>query len=349
MSTDEIAQATIDLQLITNSQLQDVWRGLGSRQVSPDELKQALVGRELLTSYQLSRLMAGEKNGYFYGDYKVLYFVGSGSFARVYRAVQRATGQVFAVKVLRRRFCGDQSPNAQLVRDQFRREAKMGMTLRHPNITPIYDVGLDGDAHYLVMEFVEGRNLREFVEKRRQCEPEESLRLIMDVVSGLDYAFQRGIAHRDIKLSNILVSSRGTAKLVDFGLAALGKELDADMSGDLVNPRTVDYAALERATGVRRDDMRSDIYFVGCMLYHMLTGQSPLRETKNRMQRLNKARFQQIEPIRKLLPGLPPAVANLINKSLQFEPEKRYQSPKEFLVDLQNALQKLHEPPLDQV
>ncbi|MDH3717573.1 MAG: serine/threonine protein kinase, partial [Planctomycetota bacterium] len=348
MSTEQIAQAVIDLQLITEPQLQEIWSGLGTRKVSPDELTQALVGRELLTSYQLSRLMAGEKSGYFYGDYKVLYFVGSGSFARIYRAVQHATGQVFAVKVLRRRYCSDTSEAGQQTRDQFRREAKMGMTLRHPNIAPIYDVGIEGDAHYLVMEFVEGRNLRDFVEKRQHCDPEESLRLMMDIVSGLDYAFQRGIAHRDIKLSNVLVSARGTAKLVDFGLAALGKDLADDVPDDLANPRTVDYAALERATGVRRDDLRSDIFFVGCMLYHMLTGESPLPETKNRMQRLNKDRFQQIKPIRKVLPSLPSSVVGVVNKSLQFDADMRYQSPKEFLIDLQSAIQKLHEPPLDQ-
>ncbi len=147
----------------------------------------------------------------------------------------------------------------------------------------------------------------------------------------------------------MLVSSRGAVKLVDFGLAGLGKELTEDLPGDMVNPRTVDYAALERGSGVRRDDMRSDIYFVGCMLYHLLTGVSPLSETKNRMQRLNKARFQQVEPIRKLLPSLPASVVAVINRSLQFDPDRRYQSPKEMLLDLQSTLQKLHEPPLDQV
>ncbi|MGB6044609.1 MAG: serine/threonine-protein kinase [Pirellulales bacterium] len=348
MSSDEVAQAAHDLKLINDRQLREIWSMLGSRDVSSDDLTQALIGQELLTSYQLGRLKSGEKSGYFYGDYKVLYFVGSGSFARVYRVVQQATGQVFALKVLRSRYGRDSSEAGAQVRDQFRREAELGMTLRHSNIVPIYDVGVEGDAHYMVMDFVEGRNLRDFVEKRNQCDADESLRLIMDVLSGLDYAFQRGIAHRDIKLSNVLVSSRGTAKLVDFGLAELGREVTDDAFKDIQNPRTIDYAALERATGVRRDDLRSDIYFVGCMLYHMLSGKSPLPDTKNRMKRLSKARYQEIVPIRKLMPGLHSSVVALVNRSLEFDATRRYQTPKEFLIDAQHAIRKLDEPPLDQ-
>ena len=182
------------------------------------------------------------------------------------------------------------------------REGKLGLTLRHPNIVPIYDVASDGKSHYLVMEFVEGWNLSDLVKIRTKIEPLQATRLMMDMVEGLRYAFDHGLTHRDLKLNNVLVTTAGQAKLVDFGLAALDENFDDDLGDEMPNARTIDYAALERATDVRKDDTRSDIYFMGCIFYHMLTGQSPLLETKDRLQRMNKQRFLDVVPIQNAIP-----------------------------------------------
>ncbi len=206
----------------------------------------------------------------------------------------------------------------------------------------IFVVGKDDNTPYLTMEFVEGRNLREFVRIRGKFELSEATRLTSEIASGLQHAALRGICHRDLKLSNVLMSSRGQAKIVDFGLAA-----DDGSSGDddgSSNPRTIDYAGLERLTGVRKDDPRSDIYFLGCMYYHMLTGMPPLSETKDRAQRMQKTRFTEVMPILQVDPALPRIIANVVARAMELKVGMRYQSPGEMLKDLNLVTQKLADP-----
>lgn len=259
-TAEMIAQRAFDLGLLSERHLQEVWGSFGSRAVDLDDFLQTLVRRELLTNYQVDRLVKGERGGFFFGDYKVLYMVGTGTFARVYRAVHKNTGQIVAVKALRNRF--SDSPSQYGL---FLREGELGRSLRHTNIVPIYEVHSTGHVHFLVMEFIEGRNLREFVKVRKLIEPAEATRLMIDVCRGLDYAFQQAVTHRDLRMSNVLVSSRGQAKLVDFGLASADEAMNGTFEFDMPTTRTIDYAALERATGVRKDDPRSDIYFAGCI------------------------------------------------------------------------------------
>jgi len=335
-TAEKIAQRAFDLGLLSERQLREMWAALGSHSVPVDDLLLFLVRRELMTNYQVERLMKGERSGFFFGDYKVLYLVGTGTFARVYRAVHRETGQVVAVKVLRKHFSDSPAQYGQFVR-----EGRVGCTLRHPNVVPIYEVVSEGNTHFLVMEFVEGRNLREFIKIRKKFDPLEATRLLIDITDGLRYAFEHGLTHRDLKTSNVLISSTGRAKLVDFGLAAIDENATDELLEDSPNTRTIDYAALERATGVRKDDTRSDIYFLGCIYYHMLTGVPPLSETTDRLARLSKSRFQEVVPIRKLDPAIPDAVALVVNKAMSLDPKRRYQTPAAMLADLEIAARRL--------
>ncbi len=339
-TAEQIVQRAFDLGLLSERQLRQVWAELGSRNAKIRDLVQLLVRREFMTNYQVERLIKGERTGFFYGEYKVLYLVGTGTFARVFRAVHRDSEQVVALKVLRTRFSENPAQYGQ-----FLREGQVGRALRHPNIVPIYEVISEGKRHFLVMEFIEGRNLREFVKIRKRLAPLEAVRLMVDIAEGLQYAFEHGLTHRDLKMNNVLVSSRGQAKLVDFGLAAMDQILSDEALADLPNVRTVDYAALERATGVRRDDTRSDIYFAGGIFYHMLTGFSPLSETRDRLQRLSRSRFTEVVPIQKVDPALPNAVTLIVNKSMLLDPVRRYQSPADMLHDLRAALKRIEEDP----
>lgn len=327
MTAEKLGQKITDAGLLEQGELEAVWGELGTREVTLDQFTSLLMRRDLLTNFQLDRLFKGERSGYFYGNYKVLYLTGTGTFARVYRAVERGTGRVVAVKVLRKRFRDD-----GVMTEQFLREGQIGTGLKHPNVVPIYEVSSNPNAPYLVMEFVEGRNLREMVKVRKKLTPMESIRIAIDVLTGLAFAAEKGMSHRDLKLSNVLITSKGRAKLVDFGLAAI-RSTETIKDDDSPNARTIDYAGLERASGCRANDPRSDLFFVGCMLYHMVSGQPPMYETRDRIQRLSISRYQNIKPLIQVDPTVPKSIAAFVQKAVELAPEKRYSTPTEMLED----------------
>jgi serine/threonine-protein kinase len=333
ISPEQLLSRISDAGILDARQIESLWAELGTREVPLELVTGLLLRKELLTNYQLERLLKGERGGYFYGDYKVLYLVGTGTFARVYRAVNRSSGRIVCVKALRKRFRDDKSTC-----EQFLREGKIGMQLRHPCIVPIYEV-LDQPSPTLIMEFVEGSNLREFQRMRKKLQPLESMRLTVDILSGLVYAFQQGMTHRDLKMSNVLVTSRGRAKLVDFGLAGLQGGAKGDV--EETNPRTIDYAALERASNCKNNDPRSDLFFVGVMLYNMLAGASPIGDHKDRLSRLSSGRFHNIKPIQFLEPAVPGRLAAFIMRSLELNADKRYTSAQEMHDDARRILARL--------
>lgn len=332
ISPENLAQRIVDAGLLDAKQIESVWAELGTREIKPDDLTSLLLRKELLTNYQLERLFKGEKGGYFYGDCKVLYLVGTGTFARVYRAVNMATGRIVAVKALRKRFREDRQ-----MTENFVREGKIGMQLRHPNVVPIYDVD-SLPSPYLVMEFIEGQNLRDFVKVRKKLGPVDAMKLAVDILAGLAYASEKGMTHRDLKMSNVLVTSRGVAKLVDFGLAGLQGTRREEEGGA---PRTLDYAGLERASGVPNNDPRSDLYFAGVILYHMLAGVSPLGEARDRTSRMSIGRFQNIKPVTVHEANLPNRLVAFVMRSLELNPDKRHSTAQEMYDDARRLLTRL--------
>ena len=200
------------------------------------------------------------------------------------------TGNAVAIKVLRNRFITD--PQA-IVR--FQKEAEAGMKLTHPNIVRILDYGDEDKKHYIIMEYVEGANLRDFLRIRSKLSGEDALPLMVGLCKGLKYSFEHGVTHRDIKATNILVSNAGEAKLVDFGLAGL----QGDEKATMASQRTVDHSALERTCKSEKGDPRSDIFFLGCVFYQMITGQAPMKESesKDMLQKMLVRGFNAIVPL----------------------------------------------------
>ncbi len=320
----------LNLGLVSEPQLLEAQVEAGEGNNDLQDLLRVLERKGFLTPWQRERVLKGHTDGYFLGGYRILYKIASGSFGRVHRAEDPRTGRVVAIKVLRRRWSEDPKQIAQ-----FFREGRVGLQLKHPNIVEVLAINQDeaSQQYYIVMEFVEGGNLREILAIRKKLAAAEALRIIEDAASGLAYAYaEHRLTHRDIKLTNILISSTGEAKLVDFGLAQLmaaGKEkMD----------RTVDYAGLEKATGVQQGDTRSDIYFLGCVLYECLTGRAPLAVTRDRYARMRKERFENVPPIRPDEVDSP-AVIGLVETMMSLSPTRRYQTPGQ-LVDAVKAVRR---------
>lgn len=335
-TSEQLSQRLFDCGLVESNKLDRLFGELGTREVPLEEFQNLLLRREIVTNWQLERLLAGHVTGYFFASYKILYLVGAGTFARVYRAVNVETGAVRALKVLRNRYGEDVETT-----ERFLLEARTVMTLRHPNIVPIYEVESERGRYYMVMDFIEGQNLRDFVRVHKKLNLRSAVTITQDIAAGLDFAFQRGVTHRDLKLSNVLLSSSGRACLTDFGLALADEGFSSVNSDGAGNPRSIDYAGLERATGVGRDDKRSDLFFLGCMLYHMVTGKPALVETRERIQRLSVQRYREITPVTVHEPDLPHRVVVLINRLIDVNPDQRIQTPGKAVREIESVLKAL--------
>jgi len=332
LDTPAAAQLLVRLGLVTEEQLIEAYEEVDPRGADPEPLLRFLERKGYLTPWQSQKVLKRDPDGYFLGGYRILYKIASGSFGRVFRADDMRTGRVVAIKVLRRRW----SEDPQRI-EFFEREGRVGMSLRHPNIVEMLAVNRDpaSGQYYMVMEFVEGGNLREILAIRKKLEPAEALRLIEDAASGLAYAYSRGVTHRDVKLTNILISSQGAAKLVDFGLAKIYSSLEVKNSERI--ERTVDYAGLEKATNVKTGDVRSDIYFLGCVLYEALTGRPPLQVTRDRFARMQRQRFDNVTAMKREEVNAPTSVFTLVETMMSLDPQRRYQTPSQLLDAIKGA------------
>lgn len=336
-SVDKIGHHLVRLELVTQTELAACMDGLRGRNGSAEDLLHLLERRQCLTSYQVGKILRGEADSLVLGRYTLQYRNGSGSFARVFRAKSRDTGEMVGIKLLRQRY----SQNAQSVAE-FHREAEVVKTFDHRNIVPIYEVGQSGDHHYFSMEFIEGGNLRELMRIRHKLSYEDATRSVMDMASGLEYALKRGFTHRDLKMTNVLLSSKGVAKLVDFGLA--GGKLHLNHEPGESSARALEYATLEKATGVPPNDSRSDLFFLGGIYYELLTGVAPFGRARERSDRAQISRYRDVRPIEQVDPQLPKSITSIVDRMMQFSPSARYQRPTDVVFALRGLMQELGAP-----
>ena len=322
-----IVDQVVMLGLVSREQLREA--KADAEDGSPDTTLRMLLRKGALTSWQIDRLKKGDPSGFFFGDSKVLFHLAEGTFARVYRGEHSTTKAPLAIKVLRQRFA-----SISEAVERFHKEAEAGIRLRHPNIVQIIDVGQQDHRHFMIMEYVEGMNLRDFMKLRTRIPSDQAVPLMLGMARGLQYSLERGVTHRDIKGTNILISNSGVAKLVDFGLATMQSD---ETKPGVKSQRTVDYSALERTCKSPKGDPRSDIYFLGCVFYQMVTGQLPMEESesKDMLRKMLKRSFGAIKPINDHRYAPEEELGRIIEKMMKIDLKARYQNMDDVVADLE--------------
>ncbi|HET6880502.1 MAG TPA: bifunctional serine/threonine-protein kinase/formylglycine-generating enzyme family protein [Pirellulales bacterium] len=245
----------------------------GQRPTTAEGMAEALIRVEKLTPFQAAEIAAGRAAGLVLGNYVLLDRIGAGGMGQVFKAWHRRMQRTVAIKML-----PDQAAAGEASIARFRREILSAAQLLHPNIVAAYDADVAAGVHYLVMEYVAGQNLAERLRERGPLPVAQAVKYVLDAARGLAYAHARGLIHRDVKPSNLIVDETDVVKLLDLGLArpaAAIAEAELTSPGDVVG--TLEYMAPEQATGAESVDGRADVYGLGCTLYRLVTGQLPYR------------------------------------------------------------------------
>lgn len=261
--------------------------------------------------------------------------VGRGGMAEVYRARDIRLDRIVAIKTLRADLARD-----HIFQARFRREAQSAASLNHPSIVAVYDTGEDvaGSAPvpYIVMEYVDGRTLRDLLRADRRLLPERAAELVDGILRALDYSHRGGIVHRDIKPANIMITNNGDVKVMDFGIARAMADSAATMTQTAQVIGTAQYLSPEQARG-ERVDARSDIYSTGCVLYELLTGQPPFTGDSPVAIAYQHVREDPIPPSQ-IDPEIPKWADAIVLKAMAKDPAHRYQSAGEMRADIQRAM-----------
>jgi serine/threonine protein kinase len=263
------------------------------------------------------------------GPYRLEQFVGGGGMGAVFRGHDTTLDRVVAVKVL----AGRQSDDEEMLR-RFRNEAQSAARLDHENIGRVYAVGSEGGWHYIVFEFIEGRNLRDIVRDEGPFGIARAVDVAVQVADALEHASQRSVVHRDIKPSNIVITPNGRARIVDMGLARLHQmagDRDLTMSGMTLG--TFDYISPEQARDPRAADVRSDLYSLGCTIFYMLVGRPPFAEG-TMVQKLLQHQQEPPPALETLRPDVPRRLATIVERLMAKDPADRPARPAALVADL---------------
>lgn len=260
------------------------------------------------------------------GRYELLELIGVGGMADIYKAKDITEDRIVAVKILKNEFAGSED----FLR-RFRNESKAIALLSHPNIVKIYDVGFTDKIQFIVMEYIDGITLTEYIERQGVLKWRDAVHFTLQILKALQHAHDRGIVHRDIKSQNVMLMSDGTIKVMDFGIARFNRETDKTISEKAIG--SVHYISPEQARGDITDE-KSDIYSVGVMLYEMLTGQKPFDGDNPVSIALMHMQSQPKRPT-EINSSIPEGLEEIVIKAMQKEPSKRYQTAGEMIKDIE--------------
>lgn len=329
------------------------WRRYQSMSI-PGEVKLFLkwmVINRYVTNYQAQQLTVGRTDQFFLNHYKLLDLIGTGQMAGIFKATH-TLGHVVAIKVVPASKSRD-----PLLLARFQREGRMAVRLKHPNVVRTYHLGRAGGRHYLVMEHLEGETLENVLKRRGKLPFAEGVRLVHQALQGLQHIHEQKLVHRDLKPANLMLvplpppsapdnTLHATLKILDIGL---GRELfdESEASGedamrlttDGMILGTSDYMAPEQARDSHHVDVRADIYSLGCVLYHLLAGQSPFAGS-DPIQQLIRHASEPPKPIRQHEPSVPEGLQAILNRMLAKSPDQRYATPAQAAQALQAFLDK---------
>lgn len=261
--------------------------------------------------------------------YQIIKSIGEGGMANVYLAYDTILDRNVAVKVLR----GDLASDEKFVR-RFQREALSASSLSNPNIVEVYDVGEDNGEYYIVMEYVEGKHLKNLLKKRGKLTVSEVIDIVLQITNGLSVAHDSYIIHRDIKPQNILILDNGLVKITDFGIAVAMNATQLTQTNSVMG--SVHYLPPEQASG-KGATLQSDIYSIGILMYELLTGKLPFKGD-NAVEIALKHLKEPMPSIRDEIPEIPQSVENIILKATAKNPKNRYADAREMHEDLKTCL-----------
>jgi tRNA A-37 threonylcarbamoyl transferase component Bud32 len=255
------------------------------------------------------------------GTYKIESKIGEGGMGSVYKGIDTMLDRDVAIKALRPELVSQTS-----IVERFRKEAVTLAKLNHPNIATLYQLIREGNELYMVLEYVKGESLDEILRRRGWLETDEFIPVFCQILDGIDHAHELGIIHRDIKPGNMMLTETGQLKVLDFGIARLLGSSRMTRAGNIIG--TLEYMAPEQVRGLETD-ARSDIYALGMMLYEVLTGRAPF-DTENEFELMKLQTETLPEPPRSLKPAIPEAVDEAIMRSVQKDPDQRFQTAGDF-------------------
>lgn len=259
------------------------------------------------------------------GRYEIREIIGVGGMAVVYKAYDNIDDRIVAIKILKEEFLANEE-----FRRRFKNEAKAIAVLSHPNIVKVYDVSFGDRLQYIVMEYIEGITLKEYIEQQKAVNWKEAVHFVNQILKALQHAHDKGIVHRDIKPQNIILLQDGTIKVSDFGIARFSRGDTRTMTESAIG--SVHYISPEQARGEITDD-KADIYSVGVVMYEMLTGQLPFQSDSAVSVAIMQLQQEAKRP-REINPEIPLGLEQITLRAMQKNPKDRYQSASEMLLDL---------------
>jgi len=342
-SVEVFLKSALKSGLINGPQLEETLRALHPPQRDDaGAVAASLVKQGRLSSFQAEKLLQGAPLGLVLGPYQILAPVGKGGMGTVYLARDVRTLKLLALKILPPKKAREEERTLA----RFRREMELCQKVAHQHLTQTYESGVFQGVYYIAMEFLPGKSLYRLVTEEGPLTVARAARLFSEVALGLDHAHKRGLIHRDMKPSNIMVTPRDHAKVLDLGLAIVEGETVVDrevVGGHGYIVGTMDYLAPEQAGDSTNVDPRSDIYSLGCSLYFALTGRPPF-PGGDKIAKITRHRWSQPDRLITLSPAIPAGFAVIVERMMAKAPAQRFQTAWEVYKELQKWIG--HEPAL---